>query len=130
MKIGSVYHILVFFMVVLVFSMSFVTFAQQNSELHEAVIAAEQDAKAEVNQLNWWCSGCVLVGVAAAYQVSQPSPERFVGKSPEYVEVYTEVYKAKVKNLQLSAAVPGCLTAALSPITMGLLIPIVDSLGW
>ena len=125
MKIGSVYHILVFFVVILVFSISFVTFAQQNSELFEAVVAAEQDAKAEVNQLGWWCSGCMLVGVIQASKVSQPSPERFVGKSPEYVEVYTQAYKAKVKNLQQSAAVPGCLTTALSPITFAVFMKIL-----
>ena len=122
MNIGRIFHILVFVMAVLVFSMSIAAFAQQNSELFKAVSAAEQDAKAEVNQFEWWGSGCMLVGVIQASKVSQPSPERFVGKSPEYVEVYTQVYKAKVKNLRLSAAVPGCLTMALSPILFVLIL--------
>ena len=114
-------------MVVFVFSISFVTFAQQNSKLLEAVIAAEQDAKTEVNQLKWWFSGCCLFGVVAANRVSEPLPERLVGKSPEYVEVYTEAYKAKVKNLRLSAAVPGCLTTVLFPVTLNLFFLVIDS---
>ena len=123
MNIGRIFHILVFVMAVLVFSMAIAAFAQQNSELSEAVIAAEQDAKAEVNQVNWWFLGCCLYGVSRTYyEVSQPSPERLVGKSPEYVEVYTQVYKAKVKNLRLSAAVPGCLTTIISSIILSLFI--------
>ena len=118
MKIGSTFHILVFLIVVLVFSIFSVTFAQQNSERLEAVIAAEQDAKAEVDQSDWWSRGCLLFGVSQASNVSQPFPAQLVGKSPEYVEVYTQAYKAKVKNLRLSAAVPGCLTTVLSPVML------------
>ena len=123
MKIGSVYHILVFFVVILVFSMSFVTFAQQNSELSEAVVAAERDAKTDVDQSAWWIRGCCLFGASQAGNVAEPSPERLVGKSPEYVEVYTQVYKAKAKNLQRSAATPGFLTTVFSAgILVGLII--------
>ena len=122
MNIGRLFHILVFVMAVLVFSMSIAAFAQQNSELFDAVIAAEQDAKAGVNQLNWWTSGCGLIGFIMANRESQPSPARLVGKSPEYVEVYTQVYKAKVKNLRISGAVPGCLTTIISSIILFLFI--------
>lgn len=57
----------------------------------------------------------ILPGILAArnYQPSPPAA-RLVGKSPEYVETYTEAYKAKVKNLQLSAAVPGGIVGCLS----------------
>ena len=46
--------------------MSSVPFAQQNSERVDAIIAAEQDAKATVNQDQWWAYGCFLIGVIAA----------------------------------------------------------------
>ena len=117
MKIGSTFHILVFLIVVLVFSMPSVTCAQQNSELAEAIIAAEQDAKAAVNQDRWWFYGSCLLGVtiaAAEPQLPQVSAAKLTGKSPEYVEAYTQAYKAKVKNLRSSAAVPGCLTTVFS----------------
>ncbi len=125
MNIGRIFHILVFVMAVLVFSMSIAAFAQQNSELFEAVSAAEQDAKADVNQINWWLSGCCLYGISQAGRESHPPPGRLVGKSPEYVNVYTLTYKAKVENLRLSAAVPGFLTIVLSPICFVLTISLL-----
>lgn len=126
MNIGRIFHILVFVMAVLVFSMSIAAFAQQNSELFEAVNAAEQDAEAEVNQINWFLYGSCLLGAINATAEPQVSAVRLVGKSPGYVEVYTQVYKAKVKNLRLSAAVPGCLTTVLAPIMISLFIEMVD----
>ena len=124
MKIGNIFHTLVFVMVVLVFSMSVAALAQQNSELLEAVIAAEQDAKADVDQSSWWFRGCILIGVGA-YEAPQPPAARLVGKSPEYVEAYTQAYKQKVENLRLSAAVPGCLTTVFSA---GILIILLSAL--
>lgn len=152
MKIGSTFQVLVLFMAVLLFSTPMIALAQQNSELADAVAAAEQDAKANVNQIVWgfgnlllsgavsmgcmmgtvlvladsgedfgvacliagW-SGSILPGVLVArnYQPSPPAA-RLAGKSPEYVETYTQVYKAKVKNLQLSAAVPGGIVGCIS----------------
>lgn len=105
--------------------MSSVPFAQQNSERVEAIIAAEQDAKATVNQGRWWFYGSCLIGVLAADKTPQPLPERFVGRSPEYVEVYTQAYEEKVQNLQRSAATPGCLTTVFSA---GILVLILSSL--
>ena len=125
MKRGSIFHTLVFVMVVLIFSISFVTFAQQDSERVEAIIAAEQDAKATVNQDSWLFYGCCLIGVIAADKTPQLPPERFVGKSPEYVEAYTQAYEKKVQNLQRSAATPGCLTTVFSA---GILFIILSSL--
>lgn len=128
MKIGSTVHILVFFMAVLVFSISSVTFAQQNSKQVEAIIAAQRDAKGAVNQGGWWLYGSCLIGAIMAGrepQLSQASAARLVGKSPEYVEAYTKAYKAKVKNLRQSAATPGCLTTVFST---GILFIILSAL--
>ena len=178
MKINSTFQVLVLFIAVLVFITPMIAlaqqnseladavtaaeqFARQNSELVEAITAAEQDAKANVNQLVWGFGnlllsgglgisviigivaimgddssgdfivpcmiaggfGSILPGVLAArnYQPSPPAA-RLIGKSPEYVETYTEVYKAKVKNLQLSAAVPGGIVGCCSiPLMVGFL---------
>ena len=125
MKIGSTFHIVFFFIAVLGFSMSSVPFAQQNSERVEAIIAAEQDAKATVNQDQWWAYGCFLIGVIAADKTPQPPAARLVGKSPEYVEAYTQAYEEKVRNLQRSAATPGCLTTVFSA---GILVIILSSI--
>ena len=63
---------------------------------------------------------CGIIGVIGA-EVYKPSPPaaQLVGKSPEYVVAYTHAYKAKTRNLQLSAAVPGCLTWSFSYIILG-----------
>ena len=101
-------------MVVLVFNLSCVTYAQQNQELYKAVSDADQDAQGAVNQNQWFTSGCTIIGFFMANTDPKLSPIKLVGKSPEYVEVYTQTYKAKVKNLRLSAATPGCLTTVFS----------------
>ena len=124
MNIGRVLYILVFVTAVFAFSMPFVAFAQQNSELHEAVIAAQRDAKAQVNQIGWWIQGCILIGFLT-YHAPQPPAARLVGKSPEYVDAYTQTYKQKVENLRMSAVVPGCLTTVFSA---GILFLILEGL--
>ena len=112
MKIDSTFQVLVLFMAVLVFSMPFVTLAQQNSEWADAVAAAEQDAKANVNQGVWGAVGflCSFPTVIVAFTMQPPPPAaRFVGKSPEYIRIYTQTYKAKVRNRQAGPATLGCL---------------------
>ena len=112
MKIDSVFHVLVFLMAVLVLGMPFTILAQQNSEWAEAIVAAEQDAKADVNQSVWGAVGflCSVGAVYAAYFHRPPPPAvRFVGKSPEYIRIYTQTYKAKVRNRQAGPATLGCL---------------------
>ena len=57
-----------------------------------------------------------LVGFAAgalvpllwirAYEPNLP-PNRFIGKSPEYIDLYTDAYKKKAKSLRTKSAVGG-----------------------
>ena len=175
------FHVLVFCMAVLVFSLPFATYAQQNSVpvaaetaaaqdanaiRFEAKVAAERDASNDINKLSWFgagvgtlAAGCLgatvgmfvfnfiapppeprldfmplldisggavvvgCVGFAAGlilpiraiykYQ-SPPPPERFIGKSPEYVEFYTDAYMAKSRSLRTKWAAIG----AASPILL------------
>lgn len=104
MKLSSPFHILVFYMAFLVFSMPLVTLAQQGS-VH---------AEANVNRPLWFAVGCLFtsLGTVGAY-VIEPSPpaSRLIGKSPEYVAFYTEAYKAKAKGIQGRTALTGCLTS-------------------
>ena len=39
-----------------------------------------------------------------------PPPERLIGKSPEYVEFYTDTYKAKTRSLQTKLVAAGAAT--------------------
>ena len=86
----------------------------------EARTAAHRDAQADTIQYIWGARGAVLgavgscvlgslgVIVAYAYQLSPP-PERFIGKSPEYIASYTKAYKTKVRRLQVRATALGCI---------------------
>ncbi|RLF38766.1 MAG: hypothetical protein DRN12_07930 [Thermoplasmata archaeon] len=89
--------------------------AQQRAEIEEAKAAAEADAKANTNTALWFAAGCLggYVGLHIAY-IYQPSPfaSRLLGKSPEYVAVYTDAYRNAVKEIQVKWAWTGYLTRA------------------
>jgi len=107
-------------MAVLMFTMPFVTFAQQNSVQAEAVAAAERDARNNTNIPLWFLGGfCCGVGVLIAldYEPALPAGQ-LLGKSPEYVAFYAVAYQAKAKSLRGSSASLGC---AVGCIVYGLL---------
>lgn len=111
----------VILMTFLIFSAPFVVLAQQ-AEMAEARMAAENDAKMDVNGTLWFVGGCLgwvillggIITIGAAYTV-QPSPpaSRLIGKSPEYVAFYTDAYKAKAKSIQTSKAWTGCVVGGI-----------------
>ena len=112
----SRFKILAFSMAMLTFSMPFVTFAQQNSLQAETIVAAERDAQADVNKGFWFLGGCLggFVGPMIAYGVELPPPvTRLLGKSPEYVALYTNAYEAKAKTLRVKSALGGCIVNSL-----------------
>ena len=39
-------------------------------------------------------------------------PERFIGKSPEYIDQYTDAYRKKSRSIRMGAAYPGWVSAA------------------
>lgn len=126
MKINSMFHVLVFLMVVLVFSMPFAALSQQNSMRAEAIAAAEQDVRANVNTALWFWGGCaggVLVFLFSHIHEPSPPASSLLGKSPEYVAFYTDAYKAKARKLQTSRAMWGCVTGGvISGLAYGCLI--------
>ena len=161
MKISPTFHASTFLTIVLVFSLSYgSTHAQQDSIEVQAKMAAERDAKTDVNRALWFiagagasssgmaCSGLVLIGNACNASLSSsststststnlmfvilggglgasipfiysygyqpvPPPERFIGKSPEYIDFYTDTYKRKTRQLRTTSTAMG---AVLLPI--------------
>ena len=114
MKLNSTFHVLVFFIAILTFSLPFGTLAQQNFVPAEVVAAAETDANKDVSKPLWFGTGCLLSGLVFVPLPSwyscllppmgltgtyfyQPDPpvSRLIGKSPEYVDIYTSAYKSK-----------------------------------
>ena len=102
-------------MAVLMFTMPFVTFAQQNSVQVKAVAAAERDAQNNTNTSLWFLGGCcygIGISIARRHEPSLPA-ERLLGKSPEYVAFYAAAYRAKAKSLQVNSASAGCAVGGI-----------------
>lgn len=81
-----------------------------NAEQQDAVIAAEQDAKTDLNKLVWLCAGFFgnIIGVLVAY-IYQPTPPltRLYEKSEKYKMFYNDTYKTKLRSGQLTHALIG-----------------------
>ena len=72
--------------------------------------------------------GCVgfavglILPIRAIYKYqSSPPPERLIGKSPEYVEFYTNAYAAKSRSLRTKWAAVG---AAAPVLLLGCVVPL------
>ena len=129
MKISKPLVVSVLFIAAITFSSAFDILAQQNSVELQAKVDAVADANKDVNKPIWFGAGCLLSGLVLVplpglytscllpplgitgtyfYQPS-PSPARFIGKAPEYVDVYTSTYKSKRGSIQASMSSAGCL---------------------
>ncbi len=113
MKIDSTFRIFAFLMAVLIFSIPFVSYAQQKP-INKADIEAGANAQAiadaenDVNKTGWFMDGCFLniIGVVMARTIKAPVPaERLVGKPPTYIFAYTSAYYQKQTENQTTAAV-------------------------
>ena len=76
-------------------------------------IQAAIDAQNDVNGALWYGAGCLfgILGLGASY-VIEPNPNafKFVGKTSDYVSVYTGCYRIEAKKIQQTKARNGCLT--------------------
>ena len=91
----------------------------------QAIIDAEHDAAVAADPLLWMvgtfigtsvvgCLFCGLPAIGVAY-IHQPSPPtaRLMGKSAEYVLLYTQTYKEKIRSHQVMDATIGCVGGSL-----------------
>lgn len=115
---------------VLMFSLLLTPLAQQNSVLIEAIAAANADANKDVNKLLWFGSGCLVTGVAFLLKpngyvvfplglvgylyVPNPPPSRLIGKSSEFVDIYTKTYIRKRGQVQANLMGAGCLGGCIT----------------
>ncbi len=132
MKRGLLFHILVVLMLGLIFNFPLQAIAQQSTTFADARTAAEYDAEDDVNTAVWLAAGGILgiagnlplgaIAIGGAY-VYQPAPpaDRLLGKSAEYVTIYTDTYQAKARSLRLSAAAKGALGGAAVFCILGVL---------
>lgn len=143
MKRELLFRVLVVLMSMLSFNVPLHAIAQQRTTVIDAKTAAEYDAEDDVNTAIWLAVGGVLgvvgnlplgaVAIGGAY-VYQPVPpaERLLGKSAEYVTVYTDAYKAKARSLRLIAAGKGALGGSAVFCMLGLvkIKPWADFVLW
>ena len=80
---------------------------------NDPCIQATIDAQNDVNGALWYGAGCLfpILGLGASY-VIEPNPNAFklVGKTSDYVSVYTGCYRIEGKKIQQKKARNGCLT--------------------
>ena len=80
---------------------------------NDPCIQATIDAQNDVNGALWYGAGCLfgILGLGASY-VIEPNPNafKFVGKTSDYVSVYTGCYRIEAKKIQQTKARNGCLT--------------------
>ena len=116
--------VVAFLMAILIFSAPILIMAQQaeigeelQSEMQEALAAAERDAQANTSGCLWFVAGCFggVLGLIIAY-VYTPSPpaSKFIGKSPEYVAYYTDFYQSKAKSIQTKQTWTGCIVSGIA----------------
>ncbi|HEY4393412.1 MAG TPA: hypothetical protein VGP64_05095 [Polyangia bacterium] len=90
-----------------------------------AVMEATQDAQADNNAVLWFFAGCLLglIGVIIA-AVADPSPPaaRMMGKSPEYLAVYTNTYRSVGHSAQLHSALWGLGTVVILYVVLIIII--------
>ena len=82
----------------------------------QAVADAQRDAQLVVNKTTWQLTGCVgnIFGVGAALIYEPPLPaNRLIGKSPEYVEYYTNEFRRETKGNQVYHAATGCISSSI-----------------
>ena len=115
MKINIVFHISVLAMMVMIFSMPIVSYAQGNSARDKAIYAATQDAEAAFDERLWYFTGLLFTagGYFVAHTYYHPVPAvPLLGKSPEYVAFYTDSYRERSRELRSYAARTGCIHGA------------------
>ena len=142
MGIHAIFHGIVASIVVLIFSMPFAAFAQQNPvriEVSETLAAEDADAVrteaglgsiapllgfgdgAAVGGCIGFAAGVLIPFIGIHSYQANPPPERILGKSPEYIEFYTDAYRSKTRSLRSRwAAIGAAVTGG------GLLLLIVE----
>ncbi len=87
-----------------------------NTNRHKIQVEAENDAQTDTHKLLWVIVGAALsvFGLLAAYIYQQNPPlSRTYGMDDEETYLYTDAYKAKSRQIQLSSAFIGFIISIL-----------------
>jgi hypothetical protein len=100
-------------------------YAPPRVDTARAVMEATQDAQADENGVLWFFAGCLLgvIGVViAAVADPSPPPARLIGKSPEYLAIYTQTYRSEGRSAQLRSSLWGVGTVVLVVVVIWIII--------
>ena len=93
----------------------------QPSPSEQAAADAKTDAKLYVSPFAWGAYGfaCACLAIPHANLIDPNLPiDRIIGKSPEYVDTYTHVFRQHAKRRRLQAAAIGCgISAVIGALT-------------
>ena len=64
----------------------------------------------------------VPIGVHMYPHNATPPPKRFLGKSPEYIEVYTQIYKSEIASLRKTLVTKGSIAGNVAFVVAMLLL--------
>ncbi len=107
------FQVLVFYLIILMLCMPFVSNAQQSINLSAIKASVVSDIEEHFEGISWYMQACLhnIIRVNMADTNTIPVPaQSFIGKSPEYVGVYTTIYKQeKTKNQRDAATIVGIL---------------------
>lgn len=81
------------------------TSPQQLTTQPQAIFDAKLDAGQHVTAMNWFLAGAGCGVIAFAYAVvdtPKVPPTRLLGKSPDYITVYTVEYQSKAKTKRIT----------------------------
>jgi hypothetical protein len=100
-------------------------YAPQPLDAARAAMEGTQDAQADENAALWFFAGCLLglIGVVIAVVAEPtPPPARMMGKSPEYLAVYTQAYRAEGKAAQLRSSLWGVGTLVVGVVVLYVIV--------
>ena len=90
--------------------------AQQMSEIEQATADARRDAAFNVSPFAWGAAGFVCGCFAPLYAfVAMPEVPvgALLGKSPAYVDAYTQVYHQNARRRRIQASIIGCAVGSV-----------------
>lgn len=86
-------------------------------------IISEQEACGALIGMIFGCS--VPLTLVYNYRLTPP-PERLLGKSPEYIDVYIDAYKTRTRQLRGQYAAVGCVSVGGMMIVGGILAALIE----
>jgi hypothetical protein len=94
-----------------------------SEELANACLQGRSDAEHNVSGV-WFFAGCMgAVGILIAYLVEPTPPAaQMLGKSPQYVAMYTDCYKSAGKSAQGKKAITGCLVMTAAEVALYVIV--------